>query len=40
VLGLLGDSVGVLRSLVVVGLLALLALSVVPAVREPARTVT
>lgn len=37
VLGLLGDSVGVLRSLVVVGALALLALSVVPAVREPQR---
>jgi MFS family permease len=37
VLGLLGDSVGVLRSLLVVGALALLALSVVPAVREPLR---
>lgn len=35
-LGLLGDSVGVLRSLLVVGALAILALSVVPAVREPA----
>ncbi|MGL5864422.1 MAG: MFS transporter [Dermatophilaceae bacterium] len=33
-LGLLGDSVGVLRSLAVVGALALLALAVVPAVRE------
>lgn len=37
VLGLLGDHVGVLRSLVVVGGLALLALAVVPSVREPAR---
>ncbi|WP_345206357.1 MFS transporter [Fodinibacter luteus] len=36
VLGLLGDSVGVLYSLLVVGALALLALTVVPAVREPA----
>ena len=36
VLGLLGDSVGVLRSLLLVGALAILALSVVPAVREPA----
>ncbi|MGL5927745.1 MAG: MFS transporter [Dermatophilaceae bacterium] len=34
-LGLLGDAVGVLRSLAVVGTLALLALAVVPAVREP-----
>lgn len=33
-LGLLGDRVGVLHSLVVVGVLALLALLVVPAVRE------
>ena len=36
VLGLLGDQVGVLHSLLVVGALALLALAVVPAVREPA----
>ena len=35
VLGLLGDRVGVLHSLLVVGALALLALAVVPAVREP-----
>ncbi|MGL5818272.1 MAG: MFS transporter [Phycicoccus sp.] len=34
-LGLLGDAVGVLRSLAAVGALALLALAVVPAVREP-----
>ncbi|MGL5909275.1 MAG: MFS transporter [Phycicoccus sp.] len=34
-LGLLGDAVGVLRSLSLVGALALLALLVVPAVREP-----
>jgi MFS family permease len=34
-LGMLGDRVGVLRSLVVVGALALLALAVVPAVRQP-----
>ena len=33
-LGLLGDRVGVLHSLVGVGVLALLALLVVPAVRE------
>jgi MFS family permease len=38
VLGLLGDRVGVLHSLLVVGALALLALAVVPAVREPSRT--
>ena len=37
VLGLLGDRVGVLHSLLVVGALALLALAVVPAVREPSR---
>jgi MFS family permease len=37
VLGLLGDEVGVLHSLVVVGALAILALAVVPAVREPHR---
>ncbi len=36
-LGLLGDHVGVLRSLLVVGGLAVLALIAVPAVREPAR---
>ncbi|MDF3045373.1 MAG: major facilitator superfamily 1 [Ornithinibacter sp.] len=36
VLGFLGDHVGVLRSLTVVGALALLALAVVPSVREPA----
>jgi len=36
VLGLLGDRVGVLHSLVVVGALALLALAVIPAVRQPA----
>ena len=35
VLGFLGDRVGVLRSLLVVGALAILALSVVPSVREP-----
>ncbi len=35
VLGLLGDHVGVLHSLVVVGALAILALAVVPAVRSP-----
>lgn len=35
-LGFLGDHVGVLRSLTVVGALALLALAVVPSVREPA----
>ena len=35
VLGFLGDEVGVLRSLSVVGALALLALAVVPSVREP-----
>ncbi|MEO7448984.1 MAG: MFS transporter, partial [Humibacillus sp.] len=34
-LGLLGDHVGVLRSLLVVGGLAILALVAVPAVREP-----
>ncbi|HYN66272.1 MAG TPA: MFS transporter [Ornithinibacter sp.] len=34
VLGLLGDQVGVLNSLVVVGALAILALAVVPAVRQ------
>ena len=37
VLGLLGDRVGVLRSLTVVGALAVLALAVVPAVRKPDR---
>ena len=37
VLGLLGDRVGVLHSLVVVGALAILALAVIPAVREPNR---
>lgn len=37
VLGLLGDRVGVLHSLVVVGVLAILALAVIPAVREPHR---
>ncbi|HSD01304.1 MAG TPA: MFS transporter [Gaiellales bacterium] len=36
VLGLLGDHVGVLHSLLVVGALAILALAVVPAVRPPA----
>jgi MFS family permease len=36
-LGLLGDHVGVLRSLLVVGLLALPAIAAVPAVRERAR---
>ncbi|MFL6151628.1 MAG: MFS transporter [Ornithinibacter sp.] len=36
VLGLLGDRVGVLHSLTVVGALAILALAVVPAVRKPA----
>ncbi len=36
VLGLLGDRVGVLHSLTVVGALAILALAVVPAVRQPA----
>ena len=35
-LGLLGDRVGVLHSLLVVGALAILALAVVPAVRKPA----
>jgi MFS family permease len=35
VLGLLGDRVGVLHSLLVVGALAVLALAVVPAVRKP-----
>jgi MFS family permease len=35
VLGLLGDQVGVLHSLLVVGALAILALAVVPAVRKP-----
>ncbi len=35
VLGLLGDRVGVLHSLTVVGALAILALAVVPAVRKP-----
>lgn len=35
VLGFLGDRVGVLHSLLVVGALAVLALSVVPSVREP-----
>ena len=35
VLGFLGDHVGVLHSLLVVGALAVLALSVVPSVREP-----
>jgi len=35
VLGLLGDRVGVLHSLLVVGALAILALAVVPAVRRP-----
>ena len=35
VLGLLGDRVGVLHSLLVVGALAILALAVVPAVRKP-----
>lgn len=35
VLGLLGDHVGVLHSLIVVGALAILALAVVPAVRRP-----
>ena len=35
VLGLLGDRVGVLHSLTVVGALAILALAVVPAVRRP-----
>ena len=35
VLGLLGDRVGVLHSLLVVGALAVLALAVVPAVRRP-----
>ena len=35
VLGLLGDRVGVLHSLTVVGALAILALAVVPAVRQP-----
>jgi len=34
-LGFLGDHVGVLRSLLVIGALAVLALSVVPSVREP-----
>ena len=38
VLGLLGDRVGVLHSLLVVGALAILALAVVPAVREPQGT--
>ena len=33
--GLLGDQVGVLHSLLVVGALAILALAVVPAVRKP-----
>ena len=37
VLGLLGDRVGVLHSLTVVGALAILALAVVPAVRKPAQ---
>ena len=37
VLGLLGDQVGVLHSLLVVGALAILALAVVPAVRKPTR---
>ena len=37
VLGLLGDAVGVLHSLLVVGALAVLALAVIPAVREPGR---
>ena len=37
VLGLLGDEVGVLHSLLVVGALAVLALAVIPAVREPQR---
>ena len=37
VLGLLGDRVGVLHSLLVVGALAILALAVVPAVRKPTR---
>ena len=36
-LGFLGDHVGVLHSLLVVGALAVLALSVVPSVREPQR---
>lgn len=40
VLGLLGDEVGVLHSLVVVGALAVLALAVIPAVREPERAST
>ena len=35
VLGFLGDAVGVLQSLTVVGALALLALAVVPSVKEP-----
>jgi fucose permease len=39
VLGFLGDRVGVLRSLLLVGALALLALGVVTAVREPSRQV-
>lgn len=37
-LGHLGDRVGVLRSLLVVGAMAVVALLAVPAVREPART--
>jgi MFS family permease len=37
VLGLLGDRIGVLHSLLVVGALAVLALAVIPAVREPDR---
>ncbi len=40
VLGLLGDRVGVLHSLLVVGALAILALGVVPAVRRPDVAVT
>ena len=36
-LGLLGDHFTVLRSLLVVGALAILALAVVPAVRQPDR---
>jgi MFS family permease len=37
-LGFLGDHVGVLRSLTVVGAVVLLALLVVPAVRAPERS--
>ena len=36
-LGFLGEHIGVLRSLTIVGALALLALLVLPSVREPER---